>query len=348
MQASQDLPRQRSRTSSSDQTSAENLGRKDWNFETVKFSRSQKEKLRYESPPAIPGSKWIRVSVVAPGRSKDRRRSLSADMSQTSVNSNASLQQGVIAPEDSKLSASARAREYWANNVQTKRSKTLHAGMRPRTSISSIDLDSESGIDEATSSGDRRFGTNSGYVARFRYNLQGTRGGKFGEEKRKDDVDWKIRDAATKPGAGDYDILRDNSLPSTGGTIHDRAAWEVKRERESTPAPGQYDRDVDRPVRARGGRFGSGNRWQATEVFEQRSRELPGPSEYDAGEARDMAYQRVCGGVISEANPMSELDWTLLRGSRTPGMFLNTSGSLMTWCILSSTLRTPPLAPAVP
>ena len=96
------------------------------------------------------------------------------------------------------------------------------------------------------------------------------------------------------------------------------ASWETRR-KSSLPAPGQYDRDVNEPVKAIGGRFAEGGRWQETEVFEQRSRELPGPVEYDAGNARDKAYKRVNGGLISDAQVMSELDWTLLRGSRTPG-----------------------------
>jgi hypothetical protein len=140
---------------------------------------------------------------------------------------------------------------------------------------------------------------------------------------RKDDVDRKIRDASTKPGPI-YNVARQNSTPVNGGKMLESfdavgsASWEFKK-RKNMPGPGQYDRDLNEPLQTGGGRFSHENRWQQNQVFEQRSSQLPGPLEYDAGDSRDRANKRVVGGVISDAEVKSELDWILIRGSRTPG-----------------------------
>lgn len=318
MQGSHGGLRQRSSGTDIVSTSQEFLGRPDWNFDTAKFSRNQKEKNRYESPVQVPGSKWVRTGK--PLQSQSSTSFADSPHKQNSVETMSFEDKG-IQSEDSKVSVTARAKEYWANNALIQdHHKRTRARRRPGTSQSksgSYDL-GEDGIMS------KRPETTDGYASRFRYNVRGTRGGTFGHGARKDDVDWKIRDAATKPGAGEYEVTRQNSTPMTGGKMLESfdavgsASWEFKK-RKGMPGPGQYDRDLNEPRRVSGGRFGGGNRWKETQVFEQRSSELPGPLDYDAGDSRDRANKRVVGGVISDAEVKSELDWSLLRGSRTPG-----------------------------
>ena len=334
MQGSHDGLRQRSSGAGIALTASQEnlfLGRPDWNFETVKCSRSAKEKNRYESPLQVPGSKWVRNGKVSPQKSLSSQASTSfADLPQmqSSVET-MSGEEKDIQSEGSKVSVTARAKEYWANNVlmQDRRKRTRRQ-RRPGTSQSQL------GSYESDEDGmlSKRPGTTDGYASRFRYNVQGVRGGALGRDVRKDDVDWKIRDASTKPGPI-YNVARQNSTPVNGGKMLESfdavgsASWEFKK-RKNLPGPGQYDRDLNEPLQTGGGRFSHENRWQQAQVFEQRSSQLPGPSEYDAGDSRDRANKRVVGGVISDAQVKNELDWTLIRSSRTPG---NRFSHLLHW-----------------
>ena len=232
---------------------------------------------------------------------------------------------GDVQPVESKLSNSSfsRAREYWATRVRTP-GRRKHRSRRPRCPTSLSSLASEGSAEEAAA---QRPGTTGGYAARFRYNVQGTRGGSFGKGNRKSDVDWKIYDAKSKPAPGQYAVQREDSTPSNGGKMLTKfeavgsQQWQTKQAEKSgaTPGPGYYNGHFNERPGTNGGGFNISNRWQETEVFEQRSRELPGPTEYDAGDARDRVYKRVKGGAISDGKIMSDLDWTLIRGSRTPG-----------------------------
>lgn len=317
------------------------MGRPDWNFETVKFPRSHKEKFRYQPPPVVSDSKWMRNRPVSREPSKTADENKSFESLRHSSRGSVSWEDSDIDPESSRMSVTARAKEYWVNNVRTpeRHKKSTHRHQqRPGTSMSTLGSDSMAFDSEDEIGTSRRPETSEGFATRFRYNVQGVRGGTFGNGARKDDVDWKIYDAKTKPGVGQYNVVREDSTPINGGKMLDTfdavgsANWEARR-KSRLPAPGQYDRDVNLPVTAIGGRFAEGNRWQETEVFEQRSRELPGPVEYDAGYSRDKAYKRVNGGLISDAKVMSELDWTLLRGSRTPGLPFPCAGNLWRYCL---------------
>ena len=273
----------------------------------------------------IEGSRWRRASGQAsPEKSKDSIEGFSEDPRRQNSHGDVSGEASDTQPRDSRLTSSsfARAREYWATMVRTpgRRRKRPHGQQhRPATSLSSLSFEESSYETSAN-----RPGTNDGYAARFRYNVQGSRGGAFGKGNPKSDVEWKIYDAQSKPAPGQYTVQRQDSTPSTGGKMLSKfdavgsAQWESKK-RGATPGPGHYDADLSERSNANGGRFTHSNRWQEKEVFEQRSRELPGPSAYDAGNARDRVHKRISGGAISDGMVMSELDWTLRRGSRTPG-----------------------------
>lgn len=300
------------------------MGRPDWNFETVKFSKSQKEKYRYEPPPAIPGSKWIRTDRrVSTQKSHLSQSSTSSHNLNRTSQERLSWEQSEIHPVESKQSVTARAKEYWANHVQTY-TRNKSSLQRPCTSLSAHETGSFT-IGSVEDAGFERPETAEGYACRFRYNVRGVRGPSFGRGERRDDVDLKILDSRTKPGAGDYNVARQDSTPSTGGKMLENyeavgsASWEV-RKKKGIPAPGQYDRDLSEPLHTTGGRFANNERWKENELFEQRSQGLPGPTDYASGDARDKINKRVSGGLISDANVKSELDWTLLRGSRTPGL----------------------------
>ena len=351
-------------------------GKPTWNFEVSKFSTSQKERLKYESPPVIPGSRWVRAA--SPENSKDistasrkgnaggiggtsglrwqnmgtRRPSQGRQICNaqlaTALQSKSEFTEhewnrfGIQDPkkddyiqlrgeqgdffqfvEESKESAFARRQKYWGT-MQEKRRETEVKRKRPATSSSS--LHTVDVVDELCfSKTATRPPSTNGYAAKFRYNVQGVRGGgKFSQGQPKSDVDWKIYDASTKPSPGDYCVMPEDSTPSNGGYMASRKSWETKSweaggesdGKETLPGPGSYD--IANPIPS-GGRFGHGNRWREQQVFEQHSRELPGPAEYNGGEGRDMAYQRVIGGSIGEGTVMGDLDFAIVRASRQPG-----------------------------
>ena len=351
-------------------------GKPTWNSEVSKFSTSQKERLKYESPPVIPGSRWVRAA--SPENSKDistasrkgnaggiggtsglrwqnmgtRRPSQGRQICNaqlaTALQSKSEFTEhewnrfGIQDPkkddyiqlrgeqgdffqlvEESKESAFARRQKYWGT-MQEKRRETEVKRKRPATSSSS--LHTVDVVDELCfSKTATRPPSTNGYAAKFRYNVQGVRGGgKFSQGQPKSDVDWKIYDASTKPSPGDYCVMPEDSTPSNGGYMASRKSWETKSweaggesdGKETLPGPGSYD--IANPIPS-GGRFGHGNRWREQQVFEQHSRELPGPAEYNGGEGRDMAYQRVIGGSIGEGTVMGDLDFAIVRASRQPG-----------------------------
>jgi hypothetical protein len=288
------------------------MGRPDWNFDSVKYTTQKKtEKYRYVPPVPVPNSKWVRAGSITPERSPSPEAILN------------SSSRGDIQKENSKESVMARAKEYWENMVRSPDGKKKRSTRRPGTSQSSLES-FRSGSHDASITSERSV-TSEGYAARFRYNVTGVRGGTFSRGQRKDDVDVLIREAATRPGVGEYNVVREDSTLSNSTTgkmlgyfeAVGSSEWTTKKKRY-IPGPDQYG-DMNPPLRAPGGRFGQGNRWKQDEVFEQRSRELPGPLDYEGADARDKAYKRVNGGLISDANVKSELEWTLLRGSRTPG-----------------------------
>ena len=306
-------------------------GRPDWNSATVRSSRSHKDKYRYEPPPILPGSKWVRSDTVAHQRSLTSQSNVSlSDLKQTSRDQ-ISWEESEVQPEDSKVSVTARGKEYWTAYVQKqkRRKKSRREPNRPGTSESMLgsmiyDNDEELAMSDML----QRPETAEGYASRFRYNVAGARGGSFSRGARKDDVDLKIRDAATKPGAGYYNVGREDSTPLNGGKMLESfeavgsAGWETRKQ-DGLPGPGQYGPNVNGPILVSGGRFSQQNRWKDTEIFERRSREKPGPLEYDAGDAHDKSHKRVNGGMISNAVVKSEVDWAVLRGSRTPGRFFS-------------------------
>jgi hypothetical protein len=142
-------------------------------------------------------------------------------------------------------------------------------------------------------------------------------GVKFSSVNLPTEIDLIAARASKIPGPGAYNV-RQNALSAAGATkISDanpmsELDWIIKRAKET---PSSQDYGIPELPKKQGVKFSSVNLPTEIDLIAMCASKIPGPGAYNV---RRNALSGAGVTKISDANPMSELDWIIKRAKETP------------------------------